>query len=87
MDHVEPQLGDQPDGLGAPRQHRLGADVDLDPADRAQPELAADDGRALEQQHRQPGRGQLAGRHQAGDAAAHHHDVGSLVDHGLHPPQ
>ena len=84
MHHVEPQLGDQSDGLGPARQHRLGADVDLDPADRAEPQLAADVGRALQDQDRHPGPAQLAGGREPGDAATDHHYVGSRVGHAGH---
>ncbi len=43
VDDVQPELADQPDGLRPARQHRLGADVDHDPGDGAEPQLAADD--------------------------------------------
>ena len=38
-----PSSATRPTASGPTRQHRLGADVDLDPADRAEPQLAAHD--------------------------------------------
>ena len=79
-----PELGCEPDALGTPGEHRLGADVDLDPADALQPELAADVRRTLEHEHGQPGRRQVAGRGEPADAGADHHHVGSRLGHGIH---
>ena len=79
VDHVEPQLGDQPDGLGAAREHRLGADVDDVPRrPRASRSLPPTTGELSSSSTDIPDAAQLAGRHQAGDTAAHHHHVGSL---------
>ena len=54
VDHVEAELRDEVDGLGATRQHRLGTDIEDDPADRPEPQLAAHDRRALQDQDRHP---------------------------------
>ena len=69
VDHVEPQPPGQVDGLGAAVQHRLGTDVDGDPADLGGAELAADLGRPLEDQDVVVG-GEQVGRGEPRDAAS-----------------
>ena len=63
-----PSVPREVDALGPARQHRLGAEVDPDPRDLAGEQLAADAGRALEDEHLATGRGQVAGGGQARDA-------------------
>ena len=48
---AEPDRAGQPDGLGSPVEHRLGADVDGDAADLGEPQLAADLRGGLEHHH------------------------------------
>jgi hypothetical protein len=64
--------GRELDALGAPVDHRLGADVDGDPGDLTAAELAADPVRALEDQHVVTGGDQVAGSRQPADPATHH---------------
>ena len=56
VDDRHPELASEVDALGPARQHRLRAEVDLDAADLAGEQLAADARRALEHQHVAPGR-------------------------------
>ena len=71
-----PSSSASPTASGTTGQHRLGAHVDLDAADDAGPELAADVGRAFEQEHGEPGTAELTSSGQAGETAADHHDIG-----------
>ena len=73
MDDGQPQLAHEVDPLGPAVEHRLGADVDRDPAHLGTPELAADLGRTLQQQYVVVGAEQVGGG-QPGDAAADDHD-------------
>ena len=85
VDQVEAELLGEPDRLGTTGQHGLGAHVDLDAAHDAGPELAADVGRAFEQEHGEPGTAELTSSGQAGETAADHHDIGS-GGHAGHSP-
>ena len=69
-----PELAGEVDALGSAVEHRLGADVDGHPGDLGAQQLAADPGRRLEDEHVVPGRGQVAGGRQPGDAGADDHD-------------
>ena len=62
----------QVDALGTPVQHRLRADVDEDPGHGVAAQLAADAVGASEQEHVVPGRRQVAGSGEPGDAASDH---------------
>ena len=72
---VDPELRGERHPLGAAGQHRLGADVDGDPGDLGPAELAADLGRALEDEHVPAGGRQVTGGGQAADPGTHHDDV------------
>ena len=74
---TEPGLAGQLHCLGPPVQHRLGADVDHDPADLGELQLAADLRRGLEHRHLDVGgAASYRGRgRQPGDAAADHDDA------------
>ena len=75
MDDLGAELLGERQPLGAAGEHRLGADVDGQPGDLGAAELAADLGRALEQQDVAAGGGDAASRDQTGDPATHDHRV------------
>ena len=78
------QRAGQLDALGSTVQHRLRADVDDHPADRAAPQLPADLVGALEDHDLVPGVGQVPCRGQPGDPGSHDGDPHppSLSGHG-----
>ena len=78
MHDVQAELPGQVDPLGAPVEHRLRADVDEHPADLGAPQLAADLGRTLQDQHVGAGPGELVRRGQPGQASPDDH-------HPAHP--
>lgn len=74
----EPDVVCQADALGAPGEHRLGAEVDLGAGDLAGHELAAEPLGGLQQGDPQAGSEEPVGGGETGDATADDDDVSGV---------